>query len=116
MITKEHPLILVFYLDKELMQEREIINAFAESVNDAIALREANAMAFFLPSNGSERVECINPVLATAEQKEKIDRLISEVSKSFDIGQGADEGVNEGVNEGVDDYEGSAVKPFKNDD
>lgn len=90
MNKKEYPLILVFYLDRALMQESEIMEAFAASVNDAIALREANAMAFFLPTDDKERIECVNPLIATDEEKNKIGDLIDKVSKQFDIGQGAD--------------------------
>ena len=41
-IEKGYPLILVFYLDREVMMQGEIIRAFADSVNNAIAQREAN--------------------------------------------------------------------------
>ena len=91
MKDKSYPLILVFYLYRLLMNEKEIMTGFAEAVNNTIAEREANAMAFFIPTDDKERVECINPLIATDEQKEKIDKLIEAVSKTFDIGQGADE-------------------------
>jgi len=105
--SKEQPVVLVFYLDRALMSSGEIIQPFVEAVNQSIAEREANMMAFFLPTDGQERVECINPLLATPDEKTRITEMIDEISKSFDIGQGADES--------YDDYEGSAVKPFKND-
>jgi hypothetical protein len=85
------PLVLVFYLDRELMANKQIMSQFAKYVNDTIAEREANAMAFFLPTDGSERIECINPLIATPEEKTRITTLIDEISKSFDIGQGADD-------------------------
>jgi len=85
------PLVLVFYLDRELMSSPQIIRPFADSVNDAIAERNANAMAFFLPTDGAERIECLNPKLATPEEKSRISTMITEIEKSFDIGQGADE-------------------------
>jgi len=91
MNDKNIPLILVFYLDRELMNNPQIIKPFADSVNDAIALRDANAMAFFLPTDGPERIECINPQLATSEEKSRITKLIDDISTNFDIGQGADE-------------------------
>ena len=88
---KEYPLILVFYLDRALMTEKKIIQGYVDSVNDAIADREANAMAFFIPTDDKERVECINPIIATEEEKGKILKLIDDIEKSFDIGQGADD-------------------------
>ena len=87
----DYPLILVFYLNRELMREPRIINNFVESVNNDIATRGANIMAYFIPTDDNERIECINPLIATDEEKTSINILIDEISKSFDIGQGADE-------------------------
>lgn len=97
-------------MEREMMADKTLISEIAEHFNAVLAEREANAMAFFLPTSGPERIECINPIIATPEQKEKIDILINEISKNFDIGQGADNNLDN------DDYEGSAVKPFKNDE
>ena len=85
--SNEQPLVLVFYLDSELMGNPEIITPFVDAVNQSIADREANMMAFFLPTNGQERIECINPLLATPEENNRITQLIDEISTSFDIGQ-----------------------------
>jgi hypothetical protein len=89
--TNEQPIVLVFYLNRELMSNGEIIQPFVEAVNQSIADREANMMAYFLPTDGQERVDCINPLLATPDEKTRIGEMIDEISKSFDIGQGADE-------------------------
>jgi hypothetical protein len=88
---KDLPLILTFYLDRGLMENRQIINPFAEAVNEMIAEKGANVMAFFLPTDREERIECINPVLATPKERVRIAKLIDEIGKSFDIAQGADE-------------------------
>lgn len=79
------PLILVFYLDRELMGESSIMNGFAEAVNDDIVRRGANIMAYFLPTDDTERVECINPLIATDEEKRTIKSLIADISEKFDI-------------------------------
>jgi len=95
----EYPIVLVFYLNRELMSNGKIIQPFVEAVNQSIAEREANMMAFFLPTDGQERIDCINPLLATPDEKTRISELIDEISKSFDIGQGADEGyINDDIN------------------
>ena len=60
MADKQHPLVLVFYLDIELLSNREIAQPFVDMVNDVIAQKDANAVAFFLPTRGEERVECIS--------------------------------------------------------
>jgi len=93
--TKEHPLILVCYMDRELMKQQEIMVHISEGINRAIAEREANAMAFFLPTDGPERMECINPIHTTKKQADKIDKMIKDVRESFDIGQGADENLDD---------------------
>ena len=93
--TKDYPLILVCYMDRDMMANKELMSQIAEHFNVVLAEREANAMAFFLPTDGPERIECINPAIATPEQKENIDKLIGEISKSFDIGQGADKNLDD---------------------
>lgn len=84
----EHPLILIFYLDRELMKQREIMQSFADSVNQDILDRGANIMAYFIPTDDDERIECINPLIATDEEKVTIKALIDDISKNFDINQG----------------------------
>jgi hypothetical protein len=86
MKDKNFPLILVFYLDRELMQNRDIIQPFADSVNEAIAKRRANAMAFFLPTDGEERVECINPIMVKETDMEEINTMVQDIKKAFSIG------------------------------
>jgi len=95
--TKEHPLILVCYMDRELMAQKEIMHHISTGINKAIAEREANAMAFFLPTDGPERMECINPIHTTKKQGEKINKMIEEIRKGFDVGQGADENLNDPI-------------------
>jgi hypothetical protein len=82
----EHPLVLVFYLDRELMQNQEIIKSFAESINHMINVKNLNALALFMPTDGEERVECINPVIATDDQVSNISKLIEDIKKQFSIG------------------------------
>lgn len=85
-MDKQFPLILVFYLDRELMQNRDIIQPFADSVNEAIAKRRANAMAFFLPTDGEERVECINPIMVKEAEMSEINKMVEDIKKAFSVG------------------------------
>lgn len=94
MKNNEHPLILVFYLNRSLMENRDIIEPFANSVNDILATKNANAIAFFIPTDGEERVDCINPVQVSESEIDKVYKMIDDIKKSFDIGQGADDGIN----------------------
>lgn len=84
-MEKGYPLIIVFYLDKELMKERQIIQPFVESVNHMLQKKEANALAFFIPTTGEERVECINPIALKEADMSKINTIIEDLTKSFDI-------------------------------
>lgn len=82
-IEKNYPLIIVFYLDGEMMRNPEIIKPFAESVNQMLAYKEANALAFFIPTQGEERVECINPVIVKEADMEKINKIVEDIQKNF---------------------------------
>jgi len=98
-MEKGYPLILVFYLDREMMQQRDVIMPFTEAINDVIAKREANMMAFFMPTDGDERIECINPLTTPESEMERINKIIDDLKANFDIGQGADDGKNDEEND-----------------
>jgi len=82
-MEKGYPLIIVFYLDGEMMRNPEIIRPFAESVNQMLAYKEANALAFFIPTNGEERVECINPVIMKEADMERVNKIVGDIQKNF---------------------------------
>jgi hypothetical protein len=81
--VKQHPLIIVFYLDGEMMKQGNIIQPFAEAVNHMLMTKEANALAFFIPTKGEERVECINPVIYKEEDMDKVYQIIEDLKSSF---------------------------------
>lgn len=85
-MENNHPLILVFYLDAEMMQNPQIIQPFAESVNYMIEQKNANMMAFFLPTKGEERLECINPVMLSEPDMEKLQQMIKDIQEQFSVG------------------------------
>lgn len=85
-MEKGYPLIIVFYLDRELMSNAQIMRPFAEMVNDMILHKEANALAFFLPTDGEERVECINPVIMKEADMERVNKMIEDIKTNFSIG------------------------------
>ena len=93
-MEKGYPLMLVFYMDRELIAS-EVMGQIAMSIDDAIAQREANAMAFFVPTDGEERIECINPMQVSPADMERINKIVEDLTKNFDIGQGADDGKND---------------------
>jgi len=85
-MEKENPLIIVFYLDSEMMKIKEIIQPFVESINNMIKQKESNVMAFFLPTKGEERVECINPKIVDKADMDKIYKMIEDIKETYSIG------------------------------
>ena len=75
-MEKGYHLLIVFYLDREMMMNPDIVKPFADSVNDALAQRKANAMAFFMPTDGEERIECVNPVQVAEADMKEINKII----------------------------------------
>jgi hypothetical protein len=86
-MEQQYPLILVFYLDAELMKNSQIIQPFVDSVNKVLAQKKANAIAFFMPTKGEERIECINPMLVKEPDMTKINALVEDIKKNFSIGE-----------------------------
>lgn len=81
--VKQHPLVIVFYLDADTMKMPEIIKPFAEAVNQMLMHKDANALAFFIPTKGEEIVECINPVVMKEADMEKVNKIIEDLKASF---------------------------------
>ena len=87
----EHPLILVFYLDRDMMNNPQIIQPFADSVNNILAQKDANAMAFFLPTDDKERIECINPKQVEPAEMDRINTIVADLVENFDMGNNLNE-------------------------
>jgi hypothetical protein len=85
-MEKDYPLIIVFYLDSDMMNNPEIIQPFAESVNHLLSVKNANALAFFIPTKGEERVECINPMIVKEADMDKINKMVQDIKESFSVG------------------------------
>ena len=84
-MEKTYPLIIVFYLDGEMMKQKEIITPFVEAVNNMLHQKNANALAFFLPTAGEERIECINPVIVKEADMDKINNIIEDIKTNFSV-------------------------------
>jgi tRNA1(Val) A37 N6-methylase TrmN6 len=82
---KGYPLVIVFYLNKEMMANPQIINPYVGSINDIIEQKEANAIALFMPTDGEDRVEVLNPVLLHESKEEEYKKLIDDIRNKFDI-------------------------------
>ena len=84
-MENNYPLVLVFYLNREALSDSRIGQPFVESINEMIKIKKLNMIAFFMPTDGEERIECINPVTATKEQMEKINKMIDEINNQFGL-------------------------------
>ena len=95
-MEKGYPMILAFYIDRETITNGKIMEIFSDQVNKVLAEREANAIAFFLPtSNGeSERIECVNPIQVEPAKMGEINKIIQDIQNNFDIGNGADNDID----------------------
>ena len=95
-MEKGYPMILAFYIDRETITNGKIMEIFSDQVNKVLAEREANAIAFFLPtSNGeSERIECVNPIQVEPAKMDEINKIIQDIQNNFDIGNGADDDID----------------------
>jgi len=85
MTDKNYPLVLVFYLDRELLQNQQIVTEFTNSVDMMIKQKGYNVMAFFLPTDGEERVDCINPVQLSEPDMERVNGILTELTKACDM-------------------------------
>jgi len=86
-IREYTPLILVFYLDKNLFSNREMIATYGENVRQYLENKGDDVRLFFLPTEGEEKITCINPVYID-EQKDfdRLQDLIEDLTNKFQIG------------------------------
>lgn len=76
---KGDTLLLVFYLHSSTFENKDILETYTEGVKAGMEKVGIKGMYFFLPTEGEDRIDCINPRLVTdkefAETKEKLDRI-----------------------------------------
>jgi len=84
-VKKEVPLVIVFYLDRDMMQNHEMVAAFGKNMEHIIEKKNFNAISIFMPTDTQERVEILNPQLMDETQKEKTDILIGQLTKEFSL-------------------------------
>ena len=101
MEQKQHPLIIVFYLNNEMMKNPNIIGPFSDAINDMFLKKDVNALAFFIPTTGEERVACLNPVVMSEADNENVSQIIEDIKKNFSVGDGSDMKLPESYNDCV---------------
>lgn len=77
------PLILVFYIDRGVITNKDFREAYIESVNGIIKNNGANIITFFLPTDGEDRIECINPVSIDKVDHSEVFKLVNDLRKDF---------------------------------
>lgn len=84
-MNKEHPLILVYYASEDLRREPNVLKTILEQINMYIESNKWNIMFITLPTGGEDRLECINPVILSDEQKESVNKIISDIKRGFNL-------------------------------
>lgn len=84
-MKKDLPLIIVFYIGRYMFETPQIIQEMSLSVESLINSKGYNAIAFFLPTNNEERVECINPIILSNEEYSNVEKLLKDLETNFDI-------------------------------
>jgi hypothetical protein len=88
MSTEKEPLILVFYIYRDVLANKEIRESYFESVKKHFEDIKLKATFFFLPTDTEERIECINPrFIEDQDEITKLKNVLEDVQKKFDIGQ-----------------------------
>jgi hypothetical protein len=86
-LKADEPLILVFYLAREMFAEQSMMKMYSENVKKHFDQHGDNVRLFFMPTDSEERIECINPVYITDENEmEKLNKLTDEMENLFQVG------------------------------
>lgn len=86
-IKKDEALILVFYLDQSNFVQQDLLKAYSENVKRYFDDNGDNVRLFFIPTNGQEKIECINPVYLTDRSEiDKLNDLTSKLEEMFQVG------------------------------
>ena len=81
------PLILVFYLQRDLFTNREMIETYGESVRTYLENKGDEVRLFFLPTDDKEEIKCINPIYIKDESEfDRLNELIEDISNKFQVG------------------------------
>lgn len=81
------PLILVFYLEKSLFTNTDMIRSYGENVRGYLESKGDDVRLFFMPTEGKEEIKCINPVyIDEVSDIERLNDLISDLENKFQVG------------------------------
>lgn len=81
------PLFLVFYLGSHLFNDKMLLSEYAKSIQSYLESRGDNVRMFFLPTDGEEKIECINPkYIQESKDLEILEKMIEDIKTKFDVG------------------------------
>lgn len=84
----DSPLILVFYLDRGSFANSELVHAYGENVKRYLEEKGDNVRLFFMPTDGDEKINCINPVYIKDEEEfKKLNELVENLTEQFQLNQ-----------------------------
>ena len=72
---------------RETLTQQELMPIITKNVEKLLNKKGVNAAVFYVATDEYERIECINPVIATEEQMDRINKIIDDIAVSVDIGQ-----------------------------
>jgi hypothetical protein len=92
MSTEKEPLILVFYIYRDVLANKDIRESYFESVKKHFEDIKLKATFFFLPTDTEERIDCINPrFIEDQDEITKLKNILEDVQKRFDVGTSVDQ-------------------------
>lgn len=94
MIQQYGPLILVFYIFRDVLSNPEIREQYSKSVEEYFNHKGDDVRIFFIPTDTEERLECVNPKFIDDKNTyEQLVKDLEEVKLKFDVG--VDNGFND---------------------
>jgi hypothetical protein len=88
------PLILVFYIFRDVLSNLEIREQYSKSVEEYFNHKGDDVRIFFIPTDTEERLECVNPKFIDDKNTyEQLVKDLEEVKLKFDVG--VDNGFND---------------------
>lgn len=96
METEKEPLILVFYIYRDVLAQKDIRDEYINGVKKHFEDIKIKATFFFLPTDTEERIECINPrFIEDQNEIEKLKKVLNDVEKRFEIDSESNEKLDE---------------------
>lgn len=86
MSTEKEPIILVFYIYRDVLAQKEVREQYFESIRKYFDEMKMKTALFFLPTDTEERIECINPKFIDDQNEiAKLKKVLNDAEKLFAI-------------------------------